>query len=215
MNPKVVVVDSGMGNVFSICNALQHCGAEVTLSASAADILSAQRIVLPGVGSFREGMKALKGPGLDEMILEFSHKERPILGICLGMQVLLEIGEEFGEWPGLNLIPGRVVKIPDRDSEGSKHKIPQIGWNQIYPPSQAKDRWEKSILSHTAPQSMVYFVHSYHAVPANTDHILALCNYHGLEITAAVKKDNIFGCQFHPEKSGKTGLGTFKKFMGV
>jgi glutamine amidotransferase len=157
----------------------------------------------------------MNATGLDETVLSFAKKGRPILGICVGMQILLGKSLEFGEWDGFNLIPGKVVRIPDRGEDGSAHKIPHIGWNRIFPPSSDDHIWPLTILSDFPHNRMVYFVHSFHAVPKDKNHILAICDYHGIKVTAAVRKENIYGCQFHPEKSGENGLRIFRSFIGL
>lgn len=215
MAVRVTVIDYGMGNVFSICNALHHCGAVVNLSSESKAIQGADRLVLPGVGAFRDGVENIKKGDLYGDILAFKELGRPLLGICLGMQMLFETSEEFGAWDGLNLISGKVVQIPGQGKNSISHKIPHIGWNGIHPPDKTALGWEPGLLGETHPGTMVYFVHSFHAVPEDRNDLLAVCDYNGLEITAAVKRDNIMGTQFHPEKSGKSGLSIFNQFMGL
>lgn len=213
MTAKVTVIDYGMGNVFSICNALHHCGADVCLSSDSREINRAERLVLPGVGAFRDGINNIKKDNLFDDITQYKDLERPLLGICLGMQMLFTSSEEFGLWEGLDLIPGKVIRIPAQDKNQVPHKIPHIGWNGIYPSIGSDQAWDGGLMGSTQPGSMVYFVHSFHALPENSENLLAVCDYNGLEITAAVQRDNILGCQFHPEKSGKKGLSIFKQFM--
>ncbi len=213
MNSRVTVLDYGIGNVFSICNAFLQCGARIDLTGDCRKVRTADRLVLPGVGAFKDGMDNLRNAGLDEDIRAFTDTGRPLLGICLGMQMLMTVSEEFGICDGLDLISGRVAGIPAEGKNNVPHKIPHIGWNSIFPVTRDVNQWPSGVLENLEPRSMVYFVHSFHAVPMDRSHILAICDYNGVEVIAAVRKNNVFGCQFHPEKSGKTGLKIFKKFL--
>jgi imidazole glycerol-phosphate synthase subunit HisH len=215
MSSPVVVVDYGVGNLLSVTRALEHCGAAPRISSDPAEVRRAERLVLPGVGAFEACMSSLKGSGLDEPVLEFIASERPLFGICVGMQMLLEVGEEFGLHQGLGVIKGRVSRIPDRDSGGAKLKIPHIGWNGLQPGSGDAGTWQGTVLDGIAPGEAAYFVHSYAAVPANPADCLALTFYGGQPITAAVARDNIVGTQFHPEKSGRVGLNMLRRFVGA
>lgn len=207
----VTVIDYGIGNIYSVRRALEHCGAEVQLSSKEAEIAVADRVILPGVGAFADGMTGLRDRNLVDAILRFAATGRPILGICLGMQMLATCSEEFGEHQGLGLIPGRVVKISDRTIEGRPHKIPHIGWSEIFPAS--GNDWRATVLEDTPEGTPVYLVHSFHLVPEAPADLLAGCTYGGHLITAAVRSGNIFGAQFHPEKSGKAGLQMLAAFL--
>ena len=209
--PAVTVVDYGVGNLFSVQRALEHCGASVQLSSRDADIAAADRIILPGVGAFADGMQGLRDRGLIEPISRFAATGRPMLGICLGMQMLATTSEEFGESMGLGLIPGRVRQVPTSTVEGQPHKIPHIGWSEIAHASGGG--WDGTILEDTAEGTPVYLVHSFHLVPDDPAHLLADCGYGGHRVTAAVRSDKIFGAQFHPEKSGKEGLKMLAAFL--
>lgn len=211
--PRVTVIDYGIGNLLSVARAFEYCGAEVELTDDARKIANADYLVLPGVGAFANGMAGLAEGGLVEPINFFAVKERPFLGICLGMQMMLGESEEFGANKGLGLIPGKVVAIPKVGSDGSPHKIPHIGWNEISPP--ASISWEKSILYGTQENTSFYFVHSFTAEPSKHEHRLADCYYNGQLISAAIRKDNLFGCQFHPEKSGEAGLNIIHGFLRI
>lgn len=210
--PKVTVVDYGMGNLLSVCRALEQCGAEVLLTASPPAVDGAERLVLPGVGAFADGMAELSRGGFVGPIRNFARTGRPFLGICLGMQMMLDGSEEFGAHEGLGLIPGNVVAIPPTGTDGKAHKIPHIGWNALLPPTPSTD-WGGTILGGIAPGTEVYFVHSFTAVPASPVHRLADCDYDGRSISAAVKSGAMYGCQFHPEKSGEAGLRILKSFL--
>ncbi|WP_094603869.1 Imidazole glycerol phosphate synthase subunit HisH [Sporomusa silvacetica DSM 10669] len=211
---KVIVVDYGLSNLLSICRALEYCGAEVYITDSPADVMAAERLVLPGVGAFADGMEGLRRKGLVNAIREFAAKERPFLGICLGMQMMLDSSEEFGINEGLGLIPGIVQAIPPTDIEGNSHKIPHIGWNLLQIPSK-RNGWKDSILSSIDAGCSVYFVHSYTAVPHNDEARLADTFYNGRLISAAIKSGNLYGCQFHPEKSGTLGLKIIKNWLDI
>lgn len=209
--PTVTIIDYGIGNLLSVARAFEHCGANIVLTDDPAKIKGADYLVLPGVGAFADGMSGLTERGLVEPITAFAAKERPFLGICLGMQLMLDESEEFGANEGLGLIPGKVVAIPAVGSDGAPHKIPHIGWNEISAPSGIF--WKETILNNTAENSSFYFVHSFTAVPALHEHRLADCYYNGQLIAAAIRKDNLYGCQFHPEKSGDSGHAIINNFM--
>lgn len=207
----VTIIDYGTGNLLSVARAFEHCGASVLLTNDPMKITNADYLVLPGVGAFADGMLGLTERGLVEPIKTFAAKDRPFLGICLGMQLMLDESEEFGANEGLGLIPGKVVAIPAVGSDGAPHKIPHIGWNEICAP--ANMSWEGSILGDTPDKSAFYFVHSYTAVPAKHGNRLADCYYNGQLIAAAIRLRNMYGCQFHPEKSGTAGLSILNDFL--
>lgn len=226
-NKKVIIVDYGVGNIYSVAKAFNKLGCRPEISEEAGEIESADALVLPGVGSFRSGIEGLRVRGLLEPIKNFAKLNKPILGICLGAQLLLEEGYEFGRSKGIGVIPGKVIKFPDnlhysdgrvRISKGrrlegrySYAKIPHIGWNEIYPIK--KKKWDKTILDSVKDRSDVYFVHSYLLKPNNKEAVLSLSSYGGYQFCSAIRKGNIYGCQFHPEKSGKTGLKIIKNFL--
>ena len=209
---EVTVVDYGVGNLLSVRRALEHCGACVTITSDTTIILNSARVVLPGVGAFADGMAALRALGLDAVVRQVATNGTPLLGICLGMQMLLDESEEFGLTPGLGLIPGRVVKIPATSKTGAQHKIPHIGWSELLISAQ-RSSWQGSLLADVELGEAVYFVHSYMAEPTLPAHRLADCRYGGISISAVVNRDNVMGCQFHPEKSGDVGLKVLKRFF--
>ena len=209
---EVAVIDYGVGNLLSVSRALEHCGARVTVTSDAATILASGRVVLPGVGAFADGMVALRAHGLDGVVRQLAATGTPLLGICLGMQMLLDGSEEFGVTTGLGLIPGRVVRIPATTTTGAPHKIPHIGWNELVLPAQ-RESWQGGLLDGIEPGEAAYFVHSFMAEPASLAHRLADCQYGGIPISAAVQRDNVLGCQFHPEKSGDVGLRVLRNFL--
>lgn len=209
---KITLVDYGIGNILSVQRAFEYCGAQVMTTDDPQTIKNADFLVLPGVGAFADGMRGLSERGLTEAILEFVSKERPFLGICLGMQMMMGESEEFGVHEGLGLIPGRVVRIPDQDVHGIRQKIPHIGWNSLVLPGE-KENWKGTILEGIEIGETVYFVHSFTAVPINSTNRLADAYYNGQLISAAIQSGYLYGCQFHPEKSGVTGLKIINNFL--
>ena len=210
--PEVVVIDYGVGNLLSVQRALEHSGAKVTLTANPNDILSAKRVVLPGVGSFVTAMEVLERLSLVAVIQELAHRQIPLLGICLGMQLLLDESEEFGLTAGLGLIPGRVISVPSETILGESQKIPHIGWSALQI-SGSPCSWENTLLHDSRTGESTYFVHSFMAVPSNPAHRIADCLYGGHKIAATIGRDKITGCQFHPEKSGDVGLKILRRFI--
>lgn len=214
MSAEVVIIDYGIGNLFSVRRAFEHCGATVVVTSDLEKILAAQRLVLPGVGAFADGMRGLSDRGLDKGIRSYADSGRPLLGICLGMQMLSNVSEEFGEHQGLCIIPGRVTSISGIDHQGNPYKVPHVGWadlqSKIY-----ETAWKGTILDGLHPGDAVYLTHSFEVKPDNPTHLLAYCNYGGKEITAAISKENIYGVQFHPEKSGPVGLKIINNFINI
>ncbi|TGL10768.1 imidazole glycerol phosphate synthase subunit HisH [Leptospira meyeri] len=208
----VLIIDYGVGNLLSVQRGFEYCGAKVEISTDPNRILEASHVVLPGVGAFANAMDALIQRNLVEVILEVVKKGNPLLAICLGMQMLLDDSEEFGITKGLGLIPGRVVPIPSFTTQGQLQKIPHIGWSELYSPS-ANRRWNSPILDTLEDGESVYFVHSFMALPNDDNHRLADTFYGGNRLSAVIGRDNIFGCQFHPEKSGSVGLKILSQFI--
>jgi len=207
----VVIIDSGIGNLKSMQRGLEKVGATVKLSSDTEVISKAGRLVLPSVGAFESGMRGLQKRALVDAIYDFVETGNPLLGICLGMQMLLDSSEEHGEHQGLGLIPGSVKKIPENDQGAFKRKVPHIGWMALQSPMSGK--WKNSCLEGVKQGEYFYFVHSYMAMPEDKRNVLAECKDEGLVVTAAVKKENITGLQFHPEKSGQSGLKILHSFM--
>ena len=212
--PRVTVIDYGVGNLLSVQRGLEQCGAHVTLTSDAEQILSASRIVLPGVGAFQNGMQALEQLGLIEVMQEIANRKIPLLGICLGMQLLLTESEEFGLTKGLGLIPGRVIPVPTHTLNGETQKIPHIGWSSLQY-SNVEKKWDGSVLHDNQPGSAVYFVHSFMAIPDLGEHRVADCIYGGHRVPAVIARNQISGCQFHPEKSGEVGLKVLRRFISL
>lgn len=198
----IAIIDYGVGNLFSLSHSLQSVGAAVTVTGDAGAILRADHVILPGVGAFGDAADKLRETGLDAVVKAAAARGTPTMGICLGMQLLLQRSFEFGEHAGLGLIPGEVRPISEVIPAGLK--IPHIGWNalQIARPH--------PIFRDIRPGDCVYFVHSYYGADCG-DALLATAEY-GADLTAAVGLGNVVGCQFHPEKSGDVGLGILKAF---
>lgn len=209
--PEVTVIDYGVGNLLSVKRGLEHCGARVTVTSDPKQILAAKRVVLPGVGAFGNGMQALERLGLVAVIRDIFYRQTPLLGICLGMQLLLEESVEFGITTGLGLIPGRVIPVPAQAMSGETQKIPYIGWSPLQP-SDASRGWRGTLLQDNRSGEAAYFVHSYMAVPTDPVHRIADCVYGGHLVPAVIGRDRITGCQFHPEKSGEVGLKILRRF---
>lgn len=207
---SVAVIDYGMGNLHSIAKALQHVGdgVQVRVTADPAEILAADRVVFPGVGAIRDCMAHLAERGL-EATLHRVAAEKPVLGVCLGMQALLDESEENGGTRGLGIIAGRVVRFAAgiTDGEGRPLKIPHMGWNRVYPSRPAHPLWEG-----IADGSWFYFVHSYYAVPADPTAVAAISEYPD-PFAVAVARANVFAVQFHPEKSQRAGLRLLANFL--
>ena len=209
--PKVVIVDYGVGNLLSVQRAVEECGAEVIMSSEPDVIARSDRVILPGVGAFANGMKALESLGLVEVIKETAARGIPLLGICLGMQLLLDESEEHGVTKGLGIIPGRVVPVPSVSHDGLPLKIPHIGWNSLVAPEGSV--WNETILKNSTQGDSVYFLHSFMATPEDPETRIADCLYGGNRISAAIGDENVAGCQFHPEKSGEVGLQILGVFL--
>ena len=198
----VAIIDYGVGNLFSLRSSFAAIGVEAEVTSEPETIRRADRVILPGVGAFGDAADKLRATGLDFIVKEEATKGKPLMGICLGMQLLFEKSYEYGEHEGLGLLKGEIRPIAERIPEGLK--IPQMGWNAL------KIVRESPLLKYTKEGEYVYFVHSYSAVNCE-DSLLASAEY-GADLTACVGKGNVFGCQFHPEKSGKIGLKMLKAF---
>lgn len=199
----VAIIDYGVGNLFSLKSSLDAIGADVVVTSDAEVIRTADHILLPGVGAFEDAANKLRETGLDAVVIEEANKGKPLLGICLGMQMLFDKSLEYGEHKGLGLIPGEVRPIAEKIPAGLK--IPQIGWNAL------RITKETPLFKYIKNGDHVYFVHSYAAMQCE-ESVIADTEY-GAYLTAAVARDNVFGCQFHPEKSGDVGLSILRAFV--
>ena len=198
----IAIIDYGVGNLFSLYSSFKRVGAETIVTSNKSEIENAEKIILPGVGAYEDAAKKLRKSGLDEVIKKEVAKGKPLMGICLGMQLLFEKSYEYGEHDGLGLLKGHIVPMKGYLDESLK--IPHIGWNELH---MQKPHF---LFKYCKEKDFVYFVHSYFANDCE-DSLIATTEY-GKELTAAVAKDNVMGCQFHPEKSGDVGLGILRAF---
>lgn len=214
MRSKCVVIDYGIGNVFSVMHALRSLGVEADLSSDPDRILAADRVVLPGVGAFGRAAERLRGLGLDETTSAFIATGRPFLGICVGMQLLMEEGHEFGTHPGLGIFPGTVDKVDITEEDGRRLRVPLIGWYPLTPPpGQDASVFRGTPLEGARDGDAYYFVHSFAVRPADPAAVLATVSHAEQPVPAAIRKDNVIGVQFHPERSGEAGLALLDRFL--
>lgn len=213
---QVAIIDYGMGNLFSVQRACQEVGLGPVITSDKKVILDSAAAILPGVGAFGDAMSNLKKLGLVTPIKKFIESGKPFMGICLGMQLLMSQSQEFGNFKGLDIIKGSVVKFPNIHSGNQKTKVPQVGWNRILLPAQKKEGyWSNSLLKDIAAGTFMYFVHSYYAIPLASGVILSVTNYEDTEYCSSLSYENIFACQFHPEKSASTGLKIYNNFSSA
>ena len=198
----IAIVDYGVGNLFSLISSFNKIGADIVVTADPQVISRADGIILPGVGAFEDAARKLRDSGLDKVIVEQAQKGKKLMGICLGMQMLFQQSYEYGCHEGLGLLKGNIV--PMKDSIPADLKIPHIGWNALHFTK------ESNLFKYINNNDCVYFVHSFYATDCD-DSVIATAEY-GKELTAAVQKDNVMGCQFHPEKSGEVGLNILRAF---
>lgn len=204
----ITIIDYGVGNLFSLSSSLSYLGLENKVSRDPEDLRKADHIILPGVGAYGDAIAKLRGSGMAEPLLDEAKAGKPIMGICLGMQLLFDKSYEYGEHRGLGLIKGSVKPIADAVDKDLK--IPHIGWNSLIFP---KDREKSPLYKYTGEGDFVYFVHSFYAADCD-ESVTALTEY-GAMLTASVQNKNVYGAQFHPEKSGNVGLGILKAFCEI
>lgn len=197
----IAIIDYGMGNLHSVSKAVERLGYEAIVTADAKEIMEADGAILPGVGAFGDAMQNLQNTGLDEVTKFYASSGKPLLGICLGMQLLFSESQEYGPHKGLNLLPGAVIRFQ------GDFKVPHMGWNRL------SFRQENPLFA-GLEEGHVYFVHSFHAKPEQADDLIATTDYNG-QVTAIVGRNNVYGMQFHPEKSGELGMSLLRNFLGL
>ena len=198
------IIDYGMGNLFSVSQALERLQVDYFISEKESELKKADALILPGVGAFKDAMAILNETGLAGMIREYVGTGKPFLGICLGMQLLFEESEENGIHSGLSLLPGRVVRFPGKAENGDSYKVPHMGWNQL--------QWvNPSPITANMEEDYAYFVHSYYVVTNQPENVIAKASYYE-DVPAVVGKENVYGMQFHPEKSSQLGVELLRNF---
>ena len=200
-NPRVAVIDYGMGNLFSVRRACEYNGLEPVVTSDRSVVESAAAVILPGVGAFGDAIEALNRLGLVEVLRDTASSGKPFVGICLGMQLMMNESQEFGGHEGLRIIDGDVVRL-----DASSVKVPLVGWNAITPASGKAGAWEGTLLQGMVPGEFMYFVHSYYVRPSSSAVILSTTSHGGVDFCSTMNYQNIFACQFHPERSGLRGL---------
>jgi glutamine amidotransferase len=208
---RIAIVDYGLGNLLNLERALDMAGGVPDVTSDPVRLQTADAIVLPGVGAFGEGMRNLERRGLAGTIRRVAMAGKPTLGVCLGMQLLMDESEEHGRWAGLGLIPGRVVRL--EAPPGQRVKVPQVGWNSINAACHSPGGWSGTLLDGVAPGAFVYFVHSYCVQTAKPETTLAETDYAATRFCSVVVHNNVAGCQFHPELSGETGVTLLRNFV--
>lgn len=215
---RVVIVDYGMGNLFSVLRACQSVGVDAVVTNKKQDILDASGVILPGVGAFGEAMRNLATLDLIAVLRDVAASGRPLLGICLGMQLLMGESHEFGRHHGLGLVRGDVVQLPMETAQGLVSKVPHVGWESVHPPQGAvpggglAPAWNGTALQTLAPGEYMYFVHSFYCRPEQEDKVLSVTRYGAFEFCSSLIDGNVTGCQFHPERSGPSGLRIYRNF---
>lgn len=208
---KVAIIDYELGNLYSVKNAFISLGAEAEITKDIDYISHADIAVLPGVGAFGSAIQNLKKYSLDKAIINFIESGKPFIGICLGFQLLFDYSEEFGSNEGLHIIPGSVKRFPEIH-KGKKLMIPQIAWNKIFKSSK---NWRNTPLEEIKNGEYMYFVHSYYVAPNEDNVVLSITNYNGFEYCSSIHYKNVFGFQFHPEKSAQQGLKIYRRILEI
>ena len=204
----VAIIDYDAGNIKSVEKAFEYLGADTVITRDPKEIHRADHVVLPGVGAFSDAMKKIEEYGMEAPIKEVINKNIPFMGICLGLQLLFDSSEESEGVSGLGILRGKIVRIPNTDKEGTYYKVPHIGWNNLSFPREGK------LFKGLDDESYVYFVHSYYLQAEDKSIVTATTDY-SVRIEASVEKDNVFACQFHPEKSSEVGMQILKNFLAV
>jgi glutamine amidotransferase len=211
----VAIVDYGMGNLFSVDQACKKAGLSAFVTSSPEEVAESQGAILPGVGSFPDAMEALDRLGLTSVLKDLAASGAPLAGICLGMQLLMTESHEFGLHKGLDFFKGEVVPFLPTSTNGRTLKVPQVGWNQIYDKGQGSLQWEDSPLAGLESGEYMYFVHSYYIRPEDETVVLSTSTYGDTEFCSSLIQGNIFGCQFHPERSGAVGISVYRELAAM
>lgn len=212
-NPKVAIVDYGVGNLFSIKHVCEHSDLQAIITSSKEEIIAADAVILPGVGAFGDAMEAIRQLDLVQILQTVAKSPKPFIGICLGMHLLMTESNEFGHHQGLDIIKGSVVRFDSPiDDDGRRLKVPHVGWNHIYKveSNSGQDWWGDSMLEGLANSEFMYFVHSFYVRPENAKVILSVSYYGDCKFCSSLQYRNIFACQFHPERSGPCGQLVYK-----
>ena len=213
--PQVAIVDYGMGNLFSVRHACQYVGLEASITSSQQEIVSADAVILPGVGAFGDAMEALRRFDLTSPLKDVAASSKPLLGICLGMQLFMSESVEFGRHSGLGIIPGTVVRLENALGANGVLKVPHVCWNRLNRAAGAEDLWEGSLLSWLLDGVFMYFVHSFQVKPEDANVVIATTSYGIIEFCSAISYGNIFACQCHPERSGPEGLKVYSNLASL
>lgn len=223
---QVAIVDYGMGNLFSVKQACEHVGLRTAITASAGEIQAADAVILPGVGAFGDAMETLKKLDLVSVLVDLAASPKPLLGICLGMQLLMTESQEFGKHRGLGIVEGEVLRLEagEAGETGSRTlKVPQVGWNRIYPavpsasggPGAGDANWDMPLLAGIPGGEYMYFVHSYYPRPADARVVVSTTSYGPLEFCSSCRQGNVFAFQFHPERSGGQGMSIYRNLAAM
>jgi imidazole glycerol-phosphate synthase subunit HisH len=215
---RVAIVDYGLGNLFSVRHACTRVGMDATITSDRGELLAADVVLLPGVGAFGDAMHCLRRLDLVEVLREIAHAGRPLMGICLGMQLLMTRSFEFGEHEGLDLVPGQVVRFHNPVGPNGSLKVPQVGWNRIHRPGRgagSPDAWEGTPLAGLDDGEHMYFVHSYYVCPDDPRVVLSGSRYGQIDFCSSLRHGNVFAFQFHPERSGPSGLRLYENIIHV
>jgi imidazole glycerol-phosphate synthase subunit HisH len=213
--PLVAIMDYGVGNLFSVRHACTHAGMEAVITSSRPDILASDAVILPGVGAFGDAMAMLEKRGLTDLLREIARSGKPLLGICLGMQLLMTESFEFGRRPGLGIIPGSVVRLENLSETDEPVKVPQVCWNRLHRVEGRGDPWEGTPLEELPDGVFMYFVHSFYVKPDDDAVSIALTLYGAQRFCSALRYRNVFACQFHPERSGPHGLQVYRNLADI
>ncbi len=212
---RTAIVDYGMGNLYNVVRACAHVGLAPVVTQDPKVVLAADMAILPGVGAMADAMAELDRLGMSDALRARAATDRPLIGICLGLQLLMEQGTEFGEHTGLGIIPGVVKRFPPRLADGRRLRVPHIGWSPVQTPADRPDAWADTPMATMHDATLQYFVHSYYVVPTDPGVVVAVSRYGDVEFCSALATGSVFACQFHPERSGASGLELYETLARV